>query len=189
MLTVNTSQFVRLKSTEGSVLKSRRWRCWCVPRHSYMSWAEEVTSRGDRHLSELWIKYEVWPCWIICPLFCCRLFLYFVSLVDEHNIVCDNLRINLNNVTNCDESRLHRASSLHEVHFGSWYILRYSRWDRGDDSLHLSSTQIYGTFSKRSQGSHSKHVFRSEMCLNICLTMATAFHTTQTVCSLLHEGV
>lgn len=100
------------------------------------------------HISELWIKYEVWHCWIICPLFCCRLFLYFVSLVDEHNIVCDNLRINLNNVTNCDESRLHRASSLHEVHFGSWYILRYSRWDRGDDSLHLSSTQIYDTFSK-----------------------------------------
>lgn len=87
MLTVNTPQFVRLKSTEGSVLKSRRWRCWCVPRHSYMSWAEEVRSRGDRHLSELWIKYEVWHCWIICPLFCCHLFLYFVSLVDEHNIV------------------------------------------------------------------------------------------------------
>lgn len=47
MLTVNTSQFVRLKSTEGSVLKSRRWRCWCVPRHSYMSWA----SRGDIYRS------------------------------------------------------------------------------------------------------------------------------------------
>lgn len=39
------------------------------------------------HISELWIKYEVWHCWIICPLFCCHLFLYFVSLVDEHNIV------------------------------------------------------------------------------------------------------